>query len=294
MRWWGWRCAFWRGPRPCTADVGLDRAGSVTAESVHARHVEPVHASAPHPVALHDAVEHAEELEALARSDRRVQELVQQVAEPPNLVSYHLRRLREQALVTERRSAADGRDVYYSLDLDRLRGLYFASGESLHPGMADRRNPAPDADAGRARRVRVLFLCTHNSARSQMAEGILRHLGGEGVEAASAGTVATRVHPLAIAALEEKGIDIAGQRSKHMDEFAGQHFDYVVTVCDNASESCPVFPGDPERIHWSIADPSAVEGDEESRRKAFRVTADELATRIRYLLTLFDRGASNG
>lgn len=232
-------------------------------------------------------------LEALARSDRRVQELVQQVEEPPNLVSYHLRRLREQALVTERRSAADGRDIYYSLDLDRLRGLYFATGESLHPGLAEQRNPVRGVAESPARRVRVLFLCTHNSARSQMAEGILRHLGGERVEAASAGTVATRVHPLAITAMEEKGIDIGGQRSKHMDEFAGQRFDFVVTVCDNASETCPVFPWDPERIHWSIADPSAVEGEEETKLRAFRVTSDELMTRIRYLLTLFDRGASN-
>ncbi len=230
-------------------------------------------------------------VEALARSDRRVQELVALVGEPPNLVSYHLRRLRDQALVSERRSAADGRDVYYSLDLDRLKGLYFAAGESLHPGIPDRPHAASGTDtaAGRSRRARVLFLCTHNSARSQMAEGILRHLGGEQVEVSSAGTVATRVHPLAVAAMAEKGIDIGGQRSKHLEELAGQEFDAVVTVCDNARESCPIFPGAPEQIHWSIPDPSAVEGDEETRLRAFRIAADDLTTRIRYLLLILER-----
>lgn len=228
-------------------------------------------------------------VEALARSDRRVQELVALVGEPPNLVSYHLRQLRDQALVSERRSAADGRDVYYSLDLDRLKGLYFAAGDSLHPGISGQPHTAADVEAAPGLRARVLFLCTHNSARSQMAEGILRYLGKDQVEAHSAGTVATRVHPLAIAAMAEKGIDISGQGSKHMDDFAGQEFDYVVTVCDNARETCPIFPGAPERIHWSIADPSAVEGDEATRLRAFRVASDEIMTRIRYLLVLIER-----
>jgi arsenate reductase len=117
-----------------------------------------------------------------------------------------------------------------------------------------------------------------------MAEAILRHLGGDHVEVASAGTVATRVHPLAIAAMTDKGIDISGQCSKHMDEFSGQRFDTVITVCDNANETCPLFPGAPERIHWSIPDPSAVEGDEETRLRAFRATAGDLMARIRSLL----------
>jgi thioredoxin type arsenate reductase len=228
-------------------------------------------------------------VEALARSDRRVQELVSLVGEPHNLVSYHLRQLRDQELVTERRSAADGRDVYYSLDLDRLKGLYFAAGESLHPGISGRPHAAGDTEPGVRRRVRVLFLCTHNSARSQMAEAILRHLGGDRVEVHSAGTVATRVHPLAIAAMADKGIDISGQRSKHMDELTGENFDYVITVCDNARETCPVFPGAPERIHWSIPDPAAVEGTEETKFRAFRTASDDLMTRIRYLLTLIER-----
>lgn len=232
-------------------------------------------------------------VEALARSDRRVQELVALVGEPHNLVSYHLRRLRDQSLVAERRSAADGRDVYYSLDLDRLKGLYFAAGESLHPGISDRPHvaseSASEAATGDGRRARVLFLCTHNSARSQMAEGILRHLGGDKVEVHSAGTVVTRVHPLAIAAMAEKGVDISAQSSKHLDEFVEQEFDYVVTVCDNAREACPIFPGAPEQIHWSIPDPSAVEGDEATRLRAFHIASDDLMTRIRYLLVLIER-----
>jgi len=144
------------------------------------------------------------------------------------------------------------------------------------------------ARAGQPRR-RVLFLCTHNSARSQMAEGILRHLGGDAVEAWSAGTEPSRVHPLAIRAMAARGIDIRGQRSKSLDEFLGQRFDYVITVCDRASETCPIFPGAPERIHWSIPDPSAVEGSEEVRYRAFDEAAADLTTRIRYLLALLGR-----
>jgi thioredoxin type arsenate reductase len=229
-------------------------------------------------------------VETLARSDRRVHELVQMVGEPTNLVSYHLRQLRGQSLVTEHRSAADGRDIYYSLNLDRLRHLYFATGESLHPGLAE--NPdemTHRSEASPTHRVRVLFLCTHNSARSQMAEAILREIGGARVETASAGTEVTRVHPLAVREMKERGIDISEQRSKHMDEFLGESFDYVVTVCDNAREACPIFPGAPERIHWSIPDPSAVTGDEAKQRSAFKRAADELTTRLRYFLALIEK-----
>ena len=133
--------------------------------------------------------------------------------------------------------------------------------------------------------LRILFLCTHNSARSQMAEAILRELGGGRIEAASAGTEVTRVHPLAVREMAERGIDIGAQRSKHLNEFIGEKLDYVITVCDNAGESCPVFPGGPERIHWSIPDPSAAEGTEEVRAAAFKRAADDLTTRIRDLLT---------
>ncbi len=125
-------------------------------------------------------------------------------------------------------------------------------------------------------RQRVLILCTGNSARSQMAEGLLRHDGGGSFEVFSAGTNPTQVRPETIAAMREAGIDISGHRSKSVDEFAGQTFDYVITVCDNAKETCPVFPARTKRIHWSVEDPAAVEGSEYERLAAFRRIRDEL------------------
>jgi ArsR family transcriptional regulator, arsenate/arsenite/antimonite-responsive transcriptional repressor / arsenate reductase (thioredoxin) len=228
-------------------------------------------------------------LEELAQSDRRVHELVAAVDEAPNLVSYHLRKLREQRLVQERRSSADARDVYYTLDLARLRQLYLETARGLHPALAEPLEVEGEKDLAKQRLTRVLFLCTHNSARSQMAEGILRNLGNNGFEVESAGTQPSGVHPLALKAMAKLRIDISGQRSKHMDEFADQNFDYVITVCDNASEACPVFPGDPERIHWSIPDPSAAAGTEKERLAAFERTAAELLTRIRYFVTVVQR-----
>lgn len=129
------------------------------------------------------------------------------------------------------------------------------------------------------RAIRVLFVCTHNSARSQMAEALLRARGGR-YQAQSAGSEATRVHPLAIAAMRERGIDISGQRSKTTDEFRGERFDYVVTVCDQAQESCPFFPDADHRLHWSLPDPAAAEGSEEERLAAFRHARDEIERRI--------------
>lgn len=228
-------------------------------------------------------------LGALAYSDRRVQELVGVLQQPQNLVSYHLRKLREHALVRERRSAADRRDIYYSLDLDRLRGMLMSTGEALHPGLGEQPNPEDRITGAGGGKVRVLFLCTHNSARSQMAEGLLRQMGKGRFEVFSAGTEATRVHPLAIREMLERGIDISEHRSKHLEEFAGEDFEYVITVCDSAQESCPIFPGDPERIHWSIQDPSSIQGDDSVRATAFKRAADELTTRIRYLLSLLER-----
>jgi arsenate reductase len=127
---------------------------------------------------------------------------------------------------------------------------------------------------------RILFLCTHNSARSQMAEGLLRSLGHGAFEIASAGTEATRVRPEAIAAMRELGIDITGQTSKTLDRFLGEEWDEVITVCDQANESCPIFPGARKRRHWSIDDPSQVQGSEEERLAAFRRARDELKRRI--------------
>lgn len=132
---------------------------------------------------------------------------------------------------------------------------------------------------------RVLFLCTHNSARSQMAEGFLRALGGDRFEAASAGTEATRVHPLAIRAMQEAGIDLSTHRSKTFDRFLGDAWDYVITVCDRANERCPVFPARTTRLHWSFEDPSAVSGTEDERLRAFRRIRDEIRGRIKGLIT---------
>jgi arsenate reductase len=132
------------------------------------------------------------------------------------------------------------------------------------------------------KRERVLILCTGNSARSQMAEGLLRHDGGGGrFEAFSAGVNPSRVRPEAIEAMREIGVDISGQRSKSVEEFAGQSFDCVITVCDNARERCPFFPAETKRIHWSFDDPAAFEGDDAERLAVFRRVRDEIRARLR-------------
>ena len=123
---------------------------------------------------------------------------------------------------------------------------------------------------------RVLILCTGNSARSQMAEGLLRHDAGQRFEVESAGTRPGQVRPEAVAVMKEIGINLSGHRSKHVDEFAGQSFDYVLTVCDNAKESCPIFPGHGNRIHKAFEDPAALEGSEQDRLALFRRVRDEI------------------
>jgi arsenate reductase len=128
---------------------------------------------------------------------------------------------------------------------------------------------------------RVLILCTGNSARSQMAEGLLRHDAGEKFEVKSAGTKAGSVRPEAIAVMREAGIDITGHRSKHVDEFTGQQFDYVITVCDNARETCPVFFGKAEKLHQDFEDPAAATGPEEERLGVFRRVPDQLRAYLR-------------
>jgi len=132
--------------------------------------------------------------------------------------------------------------------------------------------------------LRVLFLCTHNSARSQMAEGLLRALAGNRFDVASAGTEATRVHPLAIRAMQEVGIDLSGHSSKTIGAFLGERWDYVITVCDNANERCPIFPGRTTRIHWSFDDPSQATGTDEDKLEKFRRIRDEILTRLRQWL----------
>ena len=139
------------------------------------------------------------------------------------------------------------------------------------------------------KKLRVLFLCTHNSARSQMAEALLRHHSRGEVEVYSAGNEPGNVHPLAVRAMAESGIDISSAESKSLNQFIGQDFNYVITVCDRANETCPVFPGDPKRIHWSYEDPSAVEGPEEERLKAFRDVRNLLNMRLQNWLLAVNR-----
>lgn len=131
-------------------------------------------------------------------------------------------------------------------------------------------------------KTRVLFLCVHNSARSQIAEALLRARAGDRFEAFSAGSMPTQVHPLAVAVLRELGIDALQQHSKNVGEFLSQAFEYVITLC--AEEVCPTFPGAARRLHWALADPSAVDGTEQERLQAFRRTAAELQSRLDELI----------
>ena len=126
----------------------------------------------------------------------------------------------------------------------------------------------------------MLFLCTHNSARSQMAEGFLRALAGDRFEVASAGTEARGVNPLAVRAMAETGVDISRQTSKTLDRFVGEPWDHVITVCDSANETCPVFPAASTRVHWSFDDPSAAPGIEAERLAVFRRVRDEIKTTL--------------
>ncbi len=220
-------------------------------------------------------------LSELARGDHRVRELCELVGRPQNLVSYHLGRLREQRLVSHRRSSADAREAYYTLDLARCRELLDAAGGALHPAL---RHRSADHDRGEARPpVRVLFLCTGNSGRSQIAEALLRHQAGGAAEAFSAGSHPKPVQADAKRVMQERGIDISGQRSKPLTEFTARHFDYVISLCDRVREVCPEFPG-AMAMHWSIADPAAESGSAAERSAAFERTATELATRIAFLL----------
>ncbi len=147
---------------------------------------------------------------------------------------------------------------------------------SLNALLLKHRKPMPDPK-------RILVLCTANSARSQMAEGWFRQLGGARVAVESAGARPSQVNPVAVEVMAERGVDISGHRSKSLDEFRQQSFDYVITVCDNAAQSCPVFPGPAERIHWSFPDPAAApEGT--ARAETFRAVRDGLEERIRSFL----------
>lgn len=225
----------------------------------------------------------------LARSDYRVQELVERLHLPQNLLSYHLRKLREGRLVVERRSSADEREVYYRLDLDQFQASYLAAGSLVHPAIL-MEHGEPYESLAWSPGTRVLFLCTENSARSQMAEALLRHLSHGKVEAYSAGSrPASQIHPLARRVMEQMGIDMSQAIPRHFQIFEGQSFDAIVTVCDRVVESCPTFPGDPERVHWSFLDPASIQGTEAEQLHAFEQTALQLTTRLRLFLTLLAR-----
>jgi protein-tyrosine-phosphatase len=218
----------------------------------------------------------------LARSDRQVHELTELVDQPQNLVSYHLGKLRGAQLVSARRSSADGRDAYYTFDLTRFRELLATTGVTLHPGL---RLGAPDLAGVPTKPARVLFLCTGNSSRSQIAEALTRARSNGRVEACSAGSDPKPLHPDAVRVMrEEYGIDLSGQRSKHLRVFARRRFDRVISLCDRVREVCPEFPGRPQTAHWSIPDPATEPSDDEDGYPAFERTAAELSTRVGFLL----------
>ena len=219
----------------------------------------------------------------LGRSDRRVGELVQLVDKPQNLVSYHLAELRHAGLVAARRSSADGRDMYYRADLLRCRDLLGAAGLSLHAALS-LGTAEPAATAPRRSRPRLLFLCTGNSARSQIAQALVEDVAGGSVEACSAGSRPKPLHPNAIRVLRERGIDIAGRSSKHLDTFTGQRFDYVISLCDRVREVCPEFPEHPDVVHWSVPDPARSGDTDDETYPAFQRTVTELIGRIGFLL----------
>jgi ArsR family transcriptional regulator, arsenate/arsenite/antimonite-responsive transcriptional repressor / arsenate reductase (thioredoxin) len=227
-------------------------------------------------------------LSELARSDRRVGELCALADRRQSLVSYHLRQLRDGGLVSMRRSAADGRDSYYVLDLAGCGELLWSAGVALHPGLAAIPRPRDAREPGAAL-ARVLFLCTGNSARSQIAEALCEQLSGGAVSAASAGSHPKPLHPNAVRVMRERDIDLAGRRSKHLGEFAGQRFDYVISLCDRVREVCPEFPGGPELIHWSIPDPAREPGSDEETLPTFERTATELCTRIGFLIDAIEQ-----
>jgi protein-tyrosine-phosphatase/DNA-binding transcriptional ArsR family regulator len=229
-------------------------------------------------------------LQELAGSDRRVGDLCALLDQPQNLVSYHLRRLRTAGVISARRSAADGRDAWYRLESRRCRDLLIEAGRALHPGI----RLAPITAAARATRparsrprTRVLFVCTGNSSRSQIAEALLEQRTGGAVAGRSAGSHPKPIHPAAVRAMAARGIDLSGRRSKHLRTMTRTRFDHVVTLCDKVREVCPEFPGHPSTSHWSMADPSS-EPDVDA---AVARTVDEIDDRLEFLIPLLHTSA---
>jgi ArsR family transcriptional regulator, arsenate/arsenite/antimonite-responsive transcriptional repressor / arsenate reductase (thioredoxin) len=222
-------------------------------------------------------------LSHLTRSDQRVGELTTLVGQPQSLVSYHLRELRDAGLVSSRRSSFDGRDTYYRVDVDRCGALLCETAAALHPAL--RFVPGGETPSRRSGRPpRVLFLCTGNTARSQMAEALLEHHAGPAIQASSAGSHPGTLHPNAVRVMAERGIDISGRSTKHLRRYTRSHFDYVVTLCDKVREICPEFPAEPATIHWSTPDAAAEGATDEETYPAFQRMAEDLEIRVRQLV----------
>jgi protein-tyrosine-phosphatase/DNA-binding transcriptional ArsR family regulator len=221
----------------------------------------------------------------LAESDLRVGELAAVTGQGANLVSYHLGKLRGAGLVTVRRSSADARDNYYALDLAAVGRAISNLADELHPGLVTR---PPDPARARAARptARVLFVCSGNSSRSPMAAAWLWHLGGPRVTARSAGISPRTLHPLAVVAMAEQGIDIGDHHPTRIGAFSRRRFDRVITLCDRAREAMPELPHQDMRAHWSVPNPAEAHPAD---LDAFRAVARELETRVRYLLPTLDR-----
>jgi protein-tyrosine-phosphatase/DNA-binding transcriptional ArsR family regulator len=215
-------------------------------------------------------------LRALRLNDRQAGELADACQIPQNLVSYHLGLLRQAGLVQAHRSDADARVFYYGLDLVALQQAYQQIGAAL---------PLPVAARATLPSATVVFLCTHNSARSQMAEGWLRQLSGGRIAARSAGVNPTALEPLAAQVMAEAGVDIGYQQAKGLEALHGEQPSVVITVCDRARESCSSCLDAPVQLHWSIPDPVRRAQSLSDPIEAYRAARDALQARVEGLLS---------
>lgn len=217
-------------------------------------------------------------VQQLASGDVRVNEIVSHLGEPMNVVSYHLKKMRDSGLIVGRRSEADARDVYYQLDLARMKALFAEASALLHPVFSSEPQPPLQSD------LRVLFVCSFNSARSQIAEAWLRHLSDGKIEVASAGINPGTVHPEAVRAMKEHGIDISSQRAKSVEKFAHQPFDLVITVCDIAREEVPSFERVKRFLHWGL--PNPLKAPPSEQKEIYDRTTAALRSRVDNLIQL--------
>jgi ArsR family transcriptional regulator, arsenate/arsenite/antimonite-responsive transcriptional repressor / arsenate reductase (thioredoxin) len=207
--------------------------------------------------------------------------LAARVDEPQNLVSYHLRLLRGGGLVTATRSSFDGRDSYYHLDLDRCAEALAHSAAALHPALAPGAAPPRPPNVEQHGGITILFVCTGNSARSPIAEALLRHRAGHVMVTSAGSRPKPDLHPDAVRTLREQyGIDIGDRRPRHLDTVADRRFHHVITLCDRVREVCPEFAHHPRRAHWSVPDPAMADDG----YAAFQRTAADIDARVRHLL----------